>query len=93
MTKIEVPNTANRKKASAEEKAQGILVLGMHRSGKSACTRVLNLTGCASPDDLMANADSNATGHWESIDVVALNDEMLETAGSNWHGWRPANAD
>ncbi len=87
MTKIEVPNTTNRKKASAEEKAQGILVLGMHRSGKSTCTRVLNLTGCASPDDLMADADSNATGHWKFNDLVALNDELLETAGSRWQGW------
>ena len=93
MSKIEAPSKASRTKVSAEAKAQGILVLGMHRSGTSACTRVLNLMGCALPDDLMAAADSNETGHWESNDVVALNDEMLLTAGSSWQDWGPVNAD
>ena len=36
------------------EKPKAILVLGMHRSGTSAITRVLNLLGMQLPGELMA---------------------------------------
>jgi hypothetical protein len=72
---------------------QGVLVLGMHRSGTSAMTRVLNLLGCALPDNLLGAGDGNELGHWESAAAVALNDEILESAGSNWQDWGPINDD
>lgn len=74
-------------------KPTGILVLGMHRSGTSACTRVLNLLGCALPDRLIGPGVGNEAGHWESADVVKLNDRMLTSAGSGWEDWGPINKD
>lgn len=74
-------------------KKQGVLVLGMHRSGTSAITRVLNLLGCALPPEIIGAADGNEQGHWESISAVNLNDEILESAGSNWKDWGPINDD
>lgn len=63
-----------------------LLVLGMHRSGTSALTRVLNLLGAALPRNLIpAVKESNELGHWESIDLMAIHDEMLASVGSSWH--------
>lgn len=72
---------------------QGVLVLGMHRSGTSAMTRVLNLLGCALPHDLIGPGDGNALGHWEASDAVRLNYEILASAGSTWEDWGPINPD
>lgn len=74
-------------------KSRGILVLGMHRSGTSACTRVLNLLGCALPDDLLPPGHGNEVEQWESTAVVSLNEEMLASAGSRWDDWGPINDD
>ncbi|MDE2623746.1 MAG: hypothetical protein KGM83_11215 [Betaproteobacteria bacterium] len=74
-------------------KRQGILVLGMHRSGTSALTRVLNLLGCALPERLLGVGDGNEAGHWESASLVELNDEILASAGSSWKDWGPLNDD
>ena len=65
----------------------------MHRSGTSAFTRVLNLLGCALPDELVGPGDGNELGHWESLQVVSLNDRILESAGSCWNDWGPLNQD
>ena len=74
-------------------KSNGILVLGMHRSGTSAMTRVLNLLGCALPAEIVGPGDGNELGHWESLSAVAVNDEILASAGSSWEDWGPLNAD
>lgn len=74
-------------------KVQGILVLGMHRSGTSALTRVLNLLGCSLPSDLIGPGDGNMLGHWESVSAVSLNDTILDSAGSSWEDWGPINPD
>ncbi|MBA4163128.1 MAG: hypothetical protein C0510_00625 [Erythrobacter sp.] len=65
----------------------------MHRSGTSAITRVLNLLGCALPDELIGAGDGNAVGHWESVAAVTLNDAILDSAGSSWEDWGPINDD
>ena len=65
----------------------GILVAGMHRSGTSALTRVLGSLGCSLPNTLMEANEYNAAGYWESTEVVALNDAVLESAGSAWDDW------
>lgn len=65
--------------------AHAILVAGMHRSGTSAATRIISQLGARLPDHLMpANPDYNASGFWESTEVVALNDRILADAGSAW---------
>ncbi|WP_169978956.1 sulfotransferase family protein [Tautonia rosea] len=67
-----------------------LLVLGMHRSGTSALTRVLSLLGAALPRNLMpAVQESNALGHWESLDLMVIHDEMLASVGSSWHDVTP----
>ena len=65
---------------------RAIIVAGMHRSGTSALTRVINLLGADLPSNLLGSNLSNALGHWESNDLIALHDEMLRAAGSSWNG-------
>src|SRR5689334_24554693 len=64
--------------------AQTLLVLGMHRSGTSACTRLLNLCGGQLPADLLPPNAANVTGYWEPTSIVALHDALLADAGSAW---------
>jgi hypothetical protein len=75
---------------SAPQKA-AIVVLGMHRSGTSALTRVLNLLGCDLPKTLMGPSKANEAGHWESQAIWQLNDKLLRSAGSFWHDWQAFN--
>ena len=67
---------------------QAILVLGMHRSGTSALTRVLSLLGAALPNNVLGSAPGNETGHWEPERLMVLHDQMLLEAGSRWDDWR-----
>ncbi|WP_375411261.1 glycosyltransferase [uncultured Bradyrhizobium sp.] len=57
-----------------------IFVLGMHRSGTSALTRVLSLLGAALPRNVYPPGPGNETGHWEPEAAVELNDRILSTA-------------
>jgi hypothetical protein len=62
-----------------------LVVTGMHRSGTSVLTRVLNLAlGADLPNDLMPARPDNTTGFWESGGLVELHDEMLGDIGSSW---------
>lgn len=63
----------------------------MHRSGTSALAHVLNLLGCDLLKTLLDGNDSNETGHWESVPIMDLNNEILNSAGSGWHDWLPFN--
>jgi hypothetical protein len=72
---------------------RAIIVLGMHRSGTSAMTRVLSLLGADLPKNLVEPLPSNETGHWESWDWVRIHDEMLASAGTKYDDWRPFNPD
>ena len=69
--------------------ADGVLVLGMHRSGTSVVAGSLHLLGLAtcSPDDLMTGMPWNPSGHWESRSLSRLNDELLADMGRSW--WYP----
>jgi hypothetical protein len=67
------------------------MVLGMHRSGTSALTRVLALLGADLPKNLMGAYPANPTGHWESNDLVTIHDQLLSSAGSRWDDWRIFN--
>jgi hypothetical protein len=64
-----------------------LVVLGMHRSGTSAVTRVLGILGAALPHHVMAAAPSNETGHWEPQKLVEFHEELLAELGSAWHDW------
>lgn len=58
------------------------MVVGMHRSGTSAVTRVINLMGSplGRADDIYT-AEDNPSGHWESRTLCDLNDVILRTFG------------
>ncbi len=60
----------------------GVMVVGMHRSGTSAVTRVINLMGVplGRADD-MYTAHDNPSGHWESRTLCDLNDVILRVFG------------
>ena len=64
-----------------------VTVLGMHRSGTSLVTRLLNLMGVflGAADDLMPASEHNERGYWEHTAIVSLNDEILHRCGGNWH--------
>lgn len=67
-----------------------VFVVGMHRSGTSAMTRVLNLLGAELPRNVLGPAASNPNGHWEPEPLVRLNEELLQASGSHWADWRRA---
>jgi hypothetical protein len=63
----------------------GVVVLGMHRSGTSAVSRIVNLLGAdlGPESDLLTDYD-NPAGHWESRALVACNDKILALFGRSW---------
>ncbi len=61
-----------------------LLVLGVHRSGTSALTRVLSLLGAGLPKELLGPARGNDLGHWESQLLVTLDDEIMAAVGEGW---------
>jgi hypothetical protein len=64
---------------------KALLVLGMHRSGTSALTRVLGLCGAALPRHIAGrDRESNPLGHWEPRRIVDAHDRFLEEAGTAW---------
>jgi len=65
-----------------------VVVLGMHRSGTSALTRVLTLLGCHQPKTLMAGKADNVDGHWESNAVMRVNRNLLHALDSEWSDWQ-----
>ena len=60
---------------------RGLLILGMHRSGTSALTRVVNLLGARLAADLVPPACDNPLGFWESSRAIALNEAFMGEIG------------
>jgi len=64
-----------------------IIVLGMHRSGTSMVTGLINSMGAYfgnSRIDIGAN-EENPKGFWERRDVRDINDEILKMANADWN--------
>ena len=70
-----------------------ILVLGMHRSGTSALTGILDRLGCKGPKNLFPPSDGNPRGYFEGNKIAALNDEILSTLGIDWRSWSSIDPD
>lgn len=66
--------------------ATAVMVVGMHRSGTSALTRVVNLLGPAlgRDDDLVASRPSNLKGQWESLSMTGFQEALLHKLGGSW---------
>jgi len=62
------------------------VVLGMHRSGTSMMTRLLNLSGAYFGKDKESTGANleNPKGFWERRDVRNLNDYILHSLGCDW---------
>lgn len=69
-----------------EETSPQAVVLGMHRSGTSALTSVLDHLGFhAGPDEsLMGPDEHNGRGYWELGELQALNEDLLAALGGSW---------
>lgn len=67
---------------------RALLVLGMHRSGTSAMTRVLNLLGLELGHNLVTPASDNPDGFWEHAEAVEINEQLLEKLGRTWYDMR-----
>jgi hypothetical protein len=63
-----------------------LLVLGMHRSGTSMLTRLLNLMGAyvGAEHVMQSSDDANPKGYWERNDVMEVNDTILNLHGCTW---------
>lgn len=61
-----------------------IVVLGMHRSGTSFITQALHQCGAAIGNNLLKTRKSNEAGHWESIDGIRINRQILYLSGGDW---------
>lgn len=66
-----------------------IVVLGMHRSGTSVLTRALWPFGVELGERLPPPAADNETGHWEDLDVQALNIDLLRVLERDWDTLAP----
>lgn len=62
-------------------------VLGMHRSGTSMITRLLNLCGLELGTNLLAASPENPKGYWENKDIIDINQDMLLIFGCHPDGW------
>ena len=65
-------------------KNRALIVLGMHRSGTSAFSGVLNLLGVDLGAHLLPASNTNQSGYWEHEEIVAVHDRLLMALGSSW---------
>ncbi|KSW10770.1 hypothetical protein CF15_08305 [Pyrodictium occultum] len=61
-----------------------IIVLGMGRSGTSMVAGILHILGVNMGERLLGAHWSNPLGHFEDLDFVELNEEILRAAGGSW---------
>lgn len=66
--------------AAAPPSPPGIFLLGMHRSGTSLLTRLLEAAGfhLGTPDELLPAQADNEEGFFERLDVMHLNEWLFE---------------
>ncbi|WP_320034595.1 hypothetical protein [Halarcobacter sp.] len=62
-----------------------IVVLGMHRSGTSALTGVLDICDIKLGNNIMGESEFNAKGHFENLEIVNFNEKLLEELNSTWY--------
>lgn len=67
---------------------QLIIVAGFHRSGTSAFTRAISLTGTHVSNNNLDTDDFNKKGYWESIDLVRMQDDALAESQRSWDDLR-----
>lgn len=61
-----------------------IFIIGMHRSGTSMITGILNKCGLELGGNLLMGARDNPLGHFESREFIRINQEILIRNGGRW---------
>jgi hypothetical protein len=69
---------------SQRQRPRALLILGMHRSGTSAATRVVNLLGAHIGANILLPGEGNLEGFWEHADAVHTNHYLLQVLGRTW---------
>ena len=64
-----------------------LVITGMHRSGTSLTTSLLESAGVHIGDRLMDAGTGNTKGHFEDLDFVDLHRQALTAQGINREGW------
>ena len=70
-----------------------LLVVGMHRSGTSAVTRILANAGYALGREVIQQGPDNPAGFWENTAIVETHEDLLTSLGSSWNDPRPLPVD
>lgn len=63
---------------------QLIVVLGMHRSGTSLLTSMVEHCGVSAGDNLQPAGPDNPNGYWEDLFVLTTNNRLLALLGLQW---------
>jgi len=61
-----------------------LFIIGMHRSGTSAITRLVSKLGYDPGQNLMSSNEYNKNGYYEDLDVYNLNNRILGDLNLNW---------
>jgi len=62
-----------------------ILILGMHRSGTSAFTGILEMLDVSLGNKLLEANEANAKGYFENEEIFKINEYFLSELNSSWH--------
>jgi len=65
-------------------KPKTLIVLGMHRSGTSCITRILNQNGLTLGKELIQPDEGNPQGYWENLAVYWINERILKKSNGRW---------
>jgi hypothetical protein len=75
-----------RRRVANGELQSCVVVCGLHRSGTSAVTRLINLLGADIADDLLRKNADNERGYWESEAVIRVHNRLLGAIDSTHDG-------
>ncbi len=68
-----------------------VIITGMHRSGTSLTTSLLESSGLNIGKRLMGASPGNIKGHFENLDFVGFHQKVLSSQGISQEGWSLEN--
>lgn len=84
---------SNQPKPRPVATSAGVMVLGMHRSGTSVLTRVLEQCGADVGARVLGGSRGNDAGHWEDAFAVETHERLLAAFGQQWDDVMPLPPD
>lgn len=81
-----IPEVLNTVVSKVRGHRQGVIILGMHRSGTSILGGLMNKMGLKTGGPLIQAAEDNAKGFFERIDVVLQNDNFMSRQNCHYGG-------